>query len=102
MWQICLVGDIQQKINRIAFNECNKIIQKQLLAEETGKNWINNFWSQEHDTQVRHADCSISYWWIVEGVPLPVCGRNLPLQQLTWSGVMSISAAIHRVHLSTE
>ena len=91
MWQILT------EINRIAFNECNEILQKQLLAEETGKNWVNNLWSQEHDTQVRHANCSISYW----RVPLP-CGRNLPLQQLTWSGVMSISGAIHRVHLSTE
>ena len=57
--------------------------------------WNNHaFGPQEHDTQVRQVDCSIVYWCIVEGV----CRRNLPLQQLTWSGVMSISVAIHIVH----
>ena len=57
---------------------------------------------QYHGTQVRHADCPILYWSIVEGVSFWVCRRNLPPQQLTWSCVMSISAAIHIVHLSTE
>ena len=42
--------------------------------------------------------CVLMY---VEGVPLRICGRNLPLQQLTGGVVTSISAAIHVVHLST-
>ena len=29
-----------------------------------------------HDTQTHHADCSIMYRYIVEGVPLWVCRRN--------------------------
>ena len=43
-----------------------------------------------------HADCSIVYKDIAEGVPLRLWGRNLPLQQLTWSGVMSIITFIYR------
>ena len=63
------------------------------------RGWLG---AQEHDTQFRHADYSIVYWYIAEGVPLRVCGRNLPLEQPVWSGVMSISAEILIVHLSTE
>ena len=44
--------------------------------------------------------CQLLHWCIVEGVLLWVCCRNLPHQQLTWSGVLSISAAIHIVQLS--
>ena len=50
-------------------------------------NELNDFY--QHSTHVRHADCPIVYFGIVAGVPLWVCGRNLPLQQVTWSGVMS-------------
>ena len=39
---------------------------------------------------------------IVERVSPWVCGRNLPFQQLTWSGLMSISSTIHISHSSVE
>ena len=51
-------------------------------------------WHPSRYPQVRNADCSIVYRLIVEGVPLWDCRRNLPLQLLTWSGVMSISFVI--------
>ena len=58
--------------------------------------------AKEHDIQVRLADCLIVYRLIVEGVPLWTGPRNLPLQQLTWSAVMSISSVIRTLHLSAE
>ena len=60
---------------------------------------------RSNDTQVYHADCSIVYICIVEGVPLWVCGRNLtfPTANLEWYHVHfsrdSYSTFIHRVTL---
>ena len=70
---------------------------------QTKHGFHKKIWLFVADVTENHRNVALksvmSCWCIVIGVPLWVCGRNLTLQQLTWSGVMSISAAIHILHL---
>ena len=82
-----------------SINQCNCIIKYKILCKILAPCYS---WWKEHYIQVPHANCFIVYKLIVEGVPLWVCGRNLPFQWLTWSGIKSISSIIHILHLSTK
>ena len=60
---------IPQFYRNVFSYSCTMYMYSLLVTPAQKKAW----WvmkSQEHDTQVRHADCSIVYWCIAEGVPL--------------------------------